>query len=60
MPLGVGASPGNGMIPPVVKLLRAHGGCLGSRTEEGRGYLRKASASWKQALTRGRPNGETH
>ncbi len=42
-----------------VKLLRAHGGCLGSRTEEGRGYLRKASGSWKQTLIRGCPNGET-
>ena len=44
----------------MVKLLRAHGECLGSRTEEGRGYLRKAPASWKQAMTRGYPNGETH
>ena len=26
--------------PKLVKLLRAHGGCLGSRTDEGRGYLR--------------------
>jgi hypothetical protein len=43
-----------------VKLLRAHGGCLGSRTEEGRGNLRKASGSWKQTLIRGYPNGETH
>jgi hypothetical protein len=24
----------------VVKFFRAHGGCLGSRTDEGRGYLR--------------------
>jgi len=24
----------------LVKLLRAYGGCLGSRTDEGRGYLR--------------------
>ena len=28
--------------------------------EEGRGKLRKASVSRKQALTRGYPNGETH
>jgi hypothetical protein len=28
--------------------------------EEGRGKLRKASVSRKQALTRGCPNGETH
>jgi len=44
----------------MVTLLRAHGGCLGCRTDEGRGYLRKASGSWKQALIRGCPNGETH
>ena len=39
-----------------VKLLRAYGECLGNRTEEGRGYLRKALVSWKQAMTQGCPN----
>jgi hypothetical protein len=32
---------------------------LGQRADEGRGYLRKATVSWKQALIRGFPNGET-
>ena len=27
--------------------------------DEGRGYLRKASGSWKQTLIRGLPNGKT-
>ena len=27
--------------------------------DEGRGYLRKAPGSWKQALIRGLPNGKT-
>ena len=27
--------------------------------DEGRGYLRKVSVSWKQALTRKLPNGKT-
>ena len=43
-----------------VKLQRAHGGCLGPGAEEGRGKLRKASGSRKQAEIRGYPNGETH
>ena len=32
---------------------------LAPRAEEGRGQLRKATVSRKQALTRGYPNGET-
>ena len=32
------------------KLLRAYGGCLGVKAEEGRGTLRKASGSRVQAL----------
>ena len=30
-----------------VKLLRAHGGCPGTRTDEGRDHLRKAMTSWR-------------
>lgn len=33
---------------------------LASKGEEGRANLRKVSASWKEALTRKYPNGETH
>ena len=33
---------------------------LAQRGDEGRGELRKAPESCKQALTRGFPNGETH
>ncbi len=35
-----------------VKLERAYGGCLAPRVEEGRGKLRKASGSRKQASIR--------
>lgn len=38
---------------------RAHDGCLGSRSEEGRGKLRKATRSCKRAKNRRCPNGET-
>ena len=48
------------LLKQKVKLLRAYGGCLGSRTDEGRGYLRKAPVRWKQPLTRRCPNGGTH
>lgn len=43
-----------------VKILRVHGGCPGTGADEGRDYLRKAPTSWRYALTRGCPNGETH
>ena len=33
---------------------------LAQRGDEGRGYRRYASGSWKQALIRGFPNGATH
>ena len=33
---------------------------LVSRSDEGRGYLRKGSGSWKQALIRTYPNEETY
>ena len=43
-----------------VKIRRVHGGCPGTGADEGRDYLRKAPTSWRYALTRGCPNGETH
>ena len=43
-----------------VKITRVHGGCPGTGADEGRDYLRKAPTSWRYALTRGCPNGETH
>jgi hypothetical protein len=46
----------SGVISRKVKLLRAHGECLGNRTDEGRGDLRKAMVSWKQAKTHRYPN----
>ena len=38
---------------------RAQGGCLGTGADEGRGKLRKATGSRKQAKIRGFPNGAT-
>ncbi|GHF91959.1 hypothetical protein GCM10017782_30610 [Deinococcus ficus] len=43
-----------------VKIVRVHGGCPGTGTDEGRDYLRKALTSRRYALTQGCPNGETH
>ena len=44
----------------MVKRRRAHGGCLGARGEEGRGKLRKATGSRKQATIRRYPNGQPY
>jgi hypothetical protein len=43
-----------------VKILRVRGGCPGTGADEGRGYLRKVTGSWRLALIRECPNGETH
>ena len=39
--------------------LRAYGGYLGVRSDEGRGYRRYVSGNWKQVLIRKYPNKET-
>jgi hypothetical protein len=51
--------PGKGDWRQQCKLLTHMVDALASGAEEGRGKLRKASGSRKQALIRGYPNGET-
>ena len=51
--------PGEGDWRQRSKQLRHMVDALASGAEEGRGKLRKASGSRKQALIRGYPNGET-
>ena len=41
----------------LVKLERAQGGCLGTKADEKRGKLRKASGVGKQSLVRGARDG---
>jgi len=42
-----------------VKISRVHGGCPGTGADEGRGDRRNGTGSWKRALIRPYPNGET-